>query len=318
MNNFEFTAFSSSDLKDITSVRNGETKLGENISHQISDDTKFVILGICEDIGPQANLGNPGAKNSFLPALKKFVNMQANRQCNGTNTAIIGFIKQNCSFSTIDSARNLVTELDDLVESTLQPYFEKGLTPIVIGGGHNNAYPIIKAYSKVKNRALEVVNLDPHADCRPIEGRHSGNPFSYAKKDGYMSLYTVLGLHAAYNSETMLKYLNEQEFYYSYFEEYMIRPEKMNSDLQTIIIRSNEDLGIELDLDSIKGMPSSAFTPSGFELEEARKYIMKLASSKRRSAYLHLPEGAPMNENEEKIVSKSIAYLIHDFIATSR
>lgn len=318
MNNFELINFSASDIEDLTIKRTGEVKLGEVFSHEIRENTEFVILGICEDIGPQANFGNPGATNSFLPAITKFANMQANRHCKGSNIAVIGYIKQNCTFLTVESARTLVSELDDLVEATLQPYFDKGITPIVIGGGHNNAYPIIRAYSKSNNRALEVVNLDPHADCRAIEGRHSGNPFSYAKKDGFLSQYTVLGLHAAYNSESMLNYLNQNEFYYSYFEEYMIRPEKLNSDLQTIIIRSDDDLGIELDLDSIKGMPSSAFTPSGFDVEDARKYIMKLSSSKRKAAYLHLPEGAPMNEIDVKIVSKTIAYLIHDFIATSR
>ena len=318
MNNFEFITFNAADIAKLTSIRDGEMKLGEELNYQANESTQFVILGICEDIGPQANFGNPGAANTFIPSITKFVNMQSNRLCNGKDTAIIGYIQQNCTFTTVEKARELVEELDDLVTSILQPYFEKGITPIVIGGGHNNAYPIIKAYSKSKNTALEVVNLDPHADCRPLEGRHSGNPFSYAKQEGYLGHYTVLGLHGAYNSENMLKYLNEQEFYYSYFAEYMVRPDKLNSDLQTIIIRSNEDLGIELDLDAIKSMPSSAFTPSGFELEDARKYIMKLASSKRNSAYLHLPEGAPINESEVKFVSKSIAYLIHDFIAASR
>lgn len=318
MNNFEFIAFCKADIESLTSKREGEIKLGETFDFKINEDTEFVILGVCEDIGPQSNLGNPGSQNSFLPAIRKLLNMQSNRQCHGRNTSVIGYIKQNCLFTSVNEGRKLVEELDDLVANLLLPYFEKGIIPIIIGGGHNNAYPIIRAYSECNNAALEVVNLDPHADCRAIEGRHSGNPFSYAKKDGYLSQYTVLGLHAAYNSESMLSYMNEQQFYYSYFEEYMIRPEKLNSDLQTIIIRSDHDLGIELDLDSIKGMPSSAFTPSGFELEDVRKYIMKLASSKRRSAYLHLPEGAPVNENEEKIVAKSIAYLIHDFIATSR
>ena len=158
--------------------------------------------------------------------------------------------------------------------------------------------------------------MDPHADCRPLEGRHSGNPFSYARKDGCLSQYTVLGLHAAYNSESMLSYLNEQEFYYSYFEEYIVRPEKLDSDLQTIIIRSDDPIGIELDLDAIQHMPSSAYTPSGIQLETARKYLMRLSSSKRSAAYLHLPEGAPCTPEEEKTVGKAIAYLIHDFVST--
>lgn len=316
--NFEFIAFTQKDIDAFTSKREGETKLGECVKVGLESDAKYIVIGICEDIGPQANHGNSGAKNGFTPALTKLLNMQSNRRYNGQNMAIGGYIQQNCSFTSIENARQLVEELDILVASVIAPIFNKNQTPIVIGGGHNNAYPILKAYSSIKQTALEVVNLDPHADCRPLEGRHSGNPFSYAQKDGFLSFYTVLGLHSAYNSETILNYLNEKGFYYSYFEEYLILPEKLDSDLQTLIIRSNEPLGIELDLDSIKFIPSSAYTPSGMSVELARKFIMRLASSKRPAAYLHLPEAAPNNTNEEKITSKTIAYLIHDFVATSK
>ena len=76
---------------------------------------------------------------------------------------------------------------------------------------------------------------------------------------------------------------------------------------------SDVSLGVELDMDAIIDMPSSAFTPSGFSLEEARKYVIKCAKSKK-AAYLHLPEAAPKNEREEAIVGKALAYLVSDFI----
>ena len=65
----------------------------------------------------------------------------------------------------------------------------------------------------------------------------------------------------------------------------------LNSDLpaQLIDLALDESLtffdddqlpfGIELDMDCIKLMPASAFTPSGFTLEEARKFIRKTAAS---------------------------------------
>jgi formiminoglutamase len=63
-------------------------------------------------------------------------------------------------------------------------------------------------------------------------------------------------------------------------------------------------------------MPSSAYTPSGFSVENARNYIRKLAHHKK-CVYLHLPEGAPTNIQEEKIVGKTLAYLVWDFITTN-
>lgn len=318
MTNFEFISFQSDSILALTLLREGEVKLGQVVSTSVNSKTRFVLIGICEDIGPQANLGNSGAKNAFLPSILKLLNMQSNRKYLGEDLCIAGYIQQNCEFSTVENGRKLVEELDRLVQQIVQPFIEQNLIPIVIGGGHNNAYPLIKSFATAKSHSLEVINLDPHADCRRLEGRHSGNPFSYAKKDGFLSNYSVLGLHTAYNSESMLQYLNEQEFYYSYFEEYIVRPEKLESDIQMVIIRSDEPIGIELDLDAIKFMPTSAYTPSGLSTEQGRKYIMKLASSKRRPAYLHLPEAAPKNELEEKIVSKSIAYLIHDFVSSCK
>jgi len=313
--NFEFIPFSDADISSITSPREGETKLGQIVQSGLNNNAKYVLIGVCEDIGPQANYGSPGSKNAFIPAMTKLLNMQSNRILSGKNLSIGGFVKQNCSFTNIAEARKLVEELDLLLVEILEPIMKKGQIPIVIGGGHNNAFPLIKSYYFATNAKLEVVNLDPHADCRPLEGRHSGNPFSYAQKNGYLSNYTVLGLHSAYNSETMLNYLNENDFYYSYFEEYLIRPEKLDSDIQSICIRSHKPFGLELDLDALKLFPASAYTPSGFSIELARKYIMKLASSQRKPAYLHLPEGAPLNEFDEKITGKAIAYLIHDFLA---
>lgn len=313
---FQYIPFSAEALASVTNARAGEIKLGECFQAGYSPDARFVLIGVCEDIGPQANLGNPGARNAFRCALSRLVNMQSNRRYMGNDLCIAGFIEQLTEFSTVEEARQLVGELDTLLIDLLTPIYANGQIPILIGGGHNNAYSLIRAYSEEHKTGLEVVNMDPHADCRPLEGRHSGNPFSYARKEGHLSQYTVLGLHAAYNSESMLNYLNEQEFYYSYFEEYIVRPEKLDSDLQTIIIRSDDAIGIELDLDAIQHMPSSAYTPSGIQLEMARKYLMRLSSSKRSAAYLHLPEGAPRTPEEEKTVGKAIAYLIHDFVSS--
>lgn len=315
---FPFVPFTQEMLDSITNRRDGETKLGQCIRAGHSADARFVLLGVCEDIGPQSNHGNPGAKGAFLSALTRFLNMQSNRRYTGEDMCIAGYIDQSVAFESVEQGRQLVEQLDDAVSACCASIFAQGQIPIVIGGGHNNAYPLIRSCAQHYKTPVEVVNLDPHADCRPLEGRHSGNPFSYAKHHGFLGQYTVLGLHAAYNSEAMLQYLNEQEFYYSYFEEYIVRPEKLDSDLQTIVIRSDEPIGIELDLDAIKFMPSSAFTPSGMHLEQARRYIMRLASSKRPPAYLHLPEGAPVSTDDQKIVGKAIAYLIHDFVSSCK
>ena len=71
--------------------------------------------------------------------------------------------------------------------------------------------------------------------------------------------------------------------------------------------------GIELDMDAIRLMPSSAISPSGFSLEQGRHYVRKCVKS-LKTAYLHLPEAAPQTEHEARLVGKALTYLVTDFI----
>jgi formiminoglutamase len=77
----------------------------------------------------------------------------------------------------------------------------------------------------------------------------------------------------------------------------------------------NDFYGIEIDLDSIPNIPSSAMTLSGFSVEELRRFISFFGSSKNAS-YLHICEGAPSlgNEKNNHLVGKLIGYLITDFM----
>jgi formiminoglutamase len=220
----------------------------------------------------------------------------------------------NKSLESLDDLRAGISELDELLVFILTPIYEKGLIPILIGGGHNNAYPLIKACSMVQKKAIDVVNCDPHADFRALEGRHSGNSFSYAMSEGWLANYAVLGLHQQYNSQSMLDRLVENKCYFTFFEEYLVEERNFLHDLDDLLLQVKDTvLGVELDMDAIINMPSSAFTPSGFSLEEARRYLIKCTKSKK-AAYLHLPEAAPKNEREEAVVGKALAYLVSDFM----
>jgi formiminoglutamase len=299
------------------SQREGEVKLGEKVS-VFSDlesfQGRYVVLGVKEDVGPRANLGVSGANLAFDCFLKRFLNMQSNNFLSGDEVLLLGEVVANVDFTSVDDLRLGVAKLDDFLVSILVPVYEKGLIPIVIGGGHNNAYPLIKACSMVQGKAIDVINCDPHADFRALEGRHSGNSFSYAVKEGWLANYAVLGLHQQYNSQSMLDRLLENNCYFTFFEDYLFEQRDFRKDVTAVLSQvKNSVVGVELDMDAIVNMPSSAFTPSGFTLEEVRQYI-KFCSSLNNVGYLHLPEAAPKNEREEAVVGKALAYLIVDFI----
>jgi formiminoglutamase len=312
---FYFEYFNTENLSQLFSVREGEEKLGQKVSVNstpIDLNGKFVIIGVAEDIGPRANLGFAGAEAGFNAFITRFLNVQSNRFLNGSEVVVYGVVRCSETFSNSDlvELRNTVEQLDLLLEEVLQVVFSSGGIPIVIGGGHNNAYPIIKAYSHVNQKKIDVLNIDPHADFRKLEGRHSGNSFSYAMQEGYLGKYTVLGLHQSYNSESMLQDLEKQGVDFTFFEDYIDDKELFYRDLFKF---EEKQFGLEIDMDTIKQMPSSAYTPSGFSVEEMRRAIRSLSSSSD-VVYLHLPEAAPQNEREATFVGKVITYLVTDFI----
>lgn len=310
--------FSPNDLSHYVSKREGEHKIGEKI--KLIDSSiketpgKFVIIGIPEDIGPKANLGNGGSQFSWEAFLLKFLNMQVNSFSQINDVILAGNIEvsdlQNES-RDLKTLRRKVEQLDVRVNSVIKEILEAGKTPIVIGGGHNNCFPIINAFAN----PIQVLNIDPHADIRKKEGRHSGNGFTYALETKKLSRYFVLGLHEEYNSNYILtQFESNENLSYCSFNEILTEELLIKQLVNKVTSHLNHPkIGLEIDLDSIKNMPVSARTPIGFTEEEIRKIGIQLAK-KFDFHYIHICEGAPLNEKEKTTVGKTIAYLVMDFI----
>ncbi len=316
----EFFNFSKQDIIKHTSLRDGEIKLGEKIKSydDFSNFTgKYVVLGVEESIGPQANLGFSGAEKGFQSFVSRFLNIQSNRFLSGDDILFYGVFKA-LPRETLKDKRDQVVELDALLVSHLEEIYNKDFIPILIGGGHNNAYPLMRAFNNAKQKKINVINCDPHADFRLLEGRHSGNSFSYAKNEGVLSYYKVIGLHQSYNSEEMLTRLEQAGCDFTFYDDYLLGKSSILEDVNRFIIKNNgNSFGIELDMDAIIGLPASAFTYSGINVADARKYILQLAKEKE-VVYLHLPEAAPNGFREDAIVGKTLAYLVSDFIKSNR
>lgn len=328
------------ELAKITQHRSGEIKFGEKVQIIPPDSdaydfikkssAKFVLLGIPEDIGVKANHGRTGTSSAFYSTLKSLANIQHNKFCKGSNLIILGelnvdeemLIAQNLDSSNKDDRKqlfNLVEKIDKEVSHTIHQIIKAGKKPIIIGGGHNNAYGNIKGLALAMGKPVNAVNFDPHTDFRILEGRHSGNGFSYAYEEGFLKKYFIFGLHESYISkgvQSTIKSITSRVKFATY-EEIEIRKEKMfdaqlNEALQFI---KNDPFGIEMDLDAIPGVHTSAMTLSGFSVQQARQFIHHFASNKNAS-YLHICEGAPTldESNNNHLTGKLVAYMITDFM----
>ncbi|MBT8394622.1 MAG: arginase family protein [Bacteroidia bacterium] len=328
--------FNKTTLNSLLNLRSGESKFGEhvqiltnvfNIYEQLKNlDVKYVIFGIPEDIGVFANHGKSGAYKGWEATINILLNTQTNCFNDANQALILGhldFTNEMETCSKLDqskksdrkAARNLVSKIDIHVTDLVYQIVKAGKIPIIIGGGQNNAYGNIKGTSLVKNSAINVVNLDAHADFRREEGRHSGNGFSYAFAEGFLKNYFVFGLHENYTSETIFKTVKKiKSVQYNTFEGLKVRKEtKFRAELQRALDHvSNNSFGIEIDCDAIENIPSSAQTPSGFSVNNAREFVNFFGQNKNAS-YLHISEASPKKKQVDQ-VGKFISFLITDFM----
>lgn len=331
-------AYDFKDILKLTRKRSGEEKIGEKVEYFSSDwkkdleksGAKFVLLGIPEDIGVRANYGRGGANTAFHPALDSFLNQQSNDFLDAKTIFVLGEIftedlmHASANLDTknkndMEQLRTLVSQLDERVSEVINTIISFNKIPIVIGGGHNNAYGNIKGTSQALNKKINVINCDPHLDFRAAEGRHSGNGFSYAYERGFINKYSVFSMHEQYNNKASLEKFkaNAQHLFYNTYESIFVREEKdFNTALkQAIGFVKQHACGVEIDLDAITNVPSSAKTSSGISPIEARQYVFQCAKN-LDAKYLHIAEGAPVLSHikADNKTGKLIAYLISDFI----
>ncbi len=311
------------DVLVITSEKNWEPEL-------LKSDCKFVLLGIPEDIGVKANYGRGGAHTAWKPALDSFLNQQSNSFLTGKNICVLGHIyvddlmekAEQLTTKTkkdIELLRSLVTDIDTRVVDVITKIVAANKIPIIVGGGHNNSYPIIKGCSLALSKKINVINCDPHTDFRPLEGRHSGNGFSYAYQENYLNKYSVFCMHEQYNTSAVLTdfITDNAKLYYSTYEDVFVRENKTYSQTlnQNIGFVKQDSCGVEIDLDAITNVPSSAKTSSGLSPIQARQYAYQ-CGKQLNTMYFHIAEGAPILSHikADNKTGKLIAYLISDFI----
>ncbi|WP_418636342.1 formimidoylglutamase [Winogradskyella sp.] len=330
------TLFTEKEQQLLLKKRTGETKFGEhvqlttNLTNIYDDivnlDVDFVLFGIKEDIGVYGNLGQTGTYKAWEATLKVLLNVQSNSFTQAKRVLILGHLdysdkrEELLTLNTskkknLNKIRKYTETIDKDVTHIVSSIIKAGKIPIIIGGGHNNAYGNIKGSALANNERVNVINFDAHSDFRAEEGRHSGNGFSYAYAEGFLKNYFVFGLHENYTSDTLLKTMKKvKSIKYNTYEAIEVRKElDFNSEMKNALTHvSEKPFGIEIDCDAIKNIPSSAMTPSGFSVKKARRFV-NFFGKHENATYLHICEAAPTQKTETK-VGKLITYLITDFI----
>ena len=325
-----FHPFSASDLHSRVRIRAQETKLGQRVvvRHELDEKSPlFVLFGVKEDLGVKANYGVGGAGSAWESFLDAFLNVQDTPFLRGESIQILGHF----DFSTfepqieINSLRQQVERVDAEVAALVSRIVSLGKIPLIIGGSHAGAYANLLGTTTGLRKhwpktSVNCINLDAHSDYRIVEGRHSGNGFRYAQEEGFLHKYAIVGLHENYTPENVLQDLEAHpRIHFSTWEDIFLR-EKFSFaaavDQAISFTQSHERLlGVELDVDCIENVLSSAMTPTGLSTQQARYFLYQTAQ-RCNVAYLHICEAATVLENglQNRSTGKLLSYLVSDFV----
>lgn len=280
----------------------------------------YVLVGIPEDLGVRANMGRAGAATAWKEFLGVFLRLPHTYLNDATRFCILGEvytldIMHDCEDldPSVHAHRRKLSDavmlIDKRVSEVVYKIKETGKTPIFIGGGHNNCYPILRTFGY--SNPIDCINIDAHTDLRVTKGRHSGNGFSHAIEQGFLGNYFMIGIQENYLNKHLIEYIQSTEnIDYSLFAQH-IKDEVLHVE-RALKHVNNSNYGLEIDLDVVANFPSSAQSPIGFTLAElilVIKQILDQASDFPK--YFHFCEAAPEYGYHNQ-VGKALAAIISD------
>lgn len=184
--------------------------LAAHFTTKEQDKNKTIFLTSSNDEGVIRNSGRNGARyapEAILNVLKKMNNH--------IEAALPAFIQEVFPIKSKDFEENQnlsASSIDKIIRGNLSKNI------IHIGGGHDHAYPFLKALelnNTIKN--ILIINLDAHCDTRIDLSRHSGTPFrnftDETTKNVFLIQYGLLDY--ANGSSSLAPIKNGKEKHYS-------------------------------------------------------------------------------------------------------
>jgi len=180
-------------------------------------------------------------------------------------------------------------EQHDIVNAILSV----GALPIVLGGGHDTAWPTIMALNSY-GKTYSAINIDAHADVRPLKdgGRaHSGSPFRQmieAKGALAQGAFVEFGLQKYAVAKAHADFVRNNGGHIEWIDE--IRRDGLHVAWERSwhVLRETSNVYVSLDMDGF----ASAFAPGvsapsadGFTPWEILEVLRQIAQSSHLTAF---------------------------------
>lgn len=251
-----------------------DPRIGHLIQTSITESTKYAIVGFPSDKGVSLNNGRMGASkgpDAIREQLYKFT-----AAC--SKNSIFACWKKVADIGNCIIKNDLSIDHPTL-GTVVSSLFKKGITPIILGGGHETSYGHFLGYLN-RNKQIRIINLDAHLDVRPYpNGSHSGSPFRQILEhsSAICNRYDVFGVQKQSSAKTHVDYVNQKG-------SCNYRDDIHNWPIEEILTASSEPIMLTIDLDLFDQsiMPGvSAPAVNGILLHEFKPVLERIIRSKR-------------------------------------
>jgi formiminoglutamase len=325
--------FGKADVQALTQVRRFETRIGERVQvvaepaaweqELAQSGARFAVVGVVENIGMRANLEAGEYHPLFHQFLPAFLNLQSNDFLEGDDILVLGYLDFTGLSQVIEANahtteeraqayRHATVQVDDALEHLVKIIAQYDIVPVVIGGGQNNAYPLLKGCAKgfVQSGLLPLaqvnaISVSTQAGYGPTEGRHSNNAFRYAEEDGYLEKFCLVGLKEnLLTQNTWVDIVNNPFADCMTYEDLFVHEKRSVRQAVLHAIDFTEEAPCGINIHSHYLLHQQA---------DAIRLFVALAATHARPAYLLVSEGLHAYTPAEN-TGRRAALLVYDFV----
>lgn len=275
----------------------------------------FAFLGYCCDEGVRRNMGRIGAQ--FAPdEIRKVVSNLAVHH-DESEIGIVDAGNVLCQSQNMEATSRLL-------QSKIEILLNYGFFPIVLGGGHETAYPHFSACRRFADtdESVGILNFDAHFDLRTYEhGPHSGSSFlqilNDARDQNFEFLYLPVGIRPESNLKSMFDTMREAEQNYITLEEVQAGLSQSIQSISDFVSRVDR-LYVTIDMDCFPAAYApgvSAAAPDGLLPGQLKAMLLPVFRSEKVLS-LDIVETNPTYDDGRtiKLVSHLIFHIISDLI----
>lgn len=224
-----------------------------------ADALTVVIIGVPQHIGVERNGGRPGAADAPSAIRQQLFKL--------ATSAVIDVVRHGhlaiVDGGDIATDGKTLEQIHDQQEDVVYRHLANDRIPIILGGGHDTAWPTLRALDR-RSIPYGVVNIDAHADVRPLlDGfrAHSGSPFYQMLTSATTALapgaFVEFGLQHHAVAKAHLDMLDQHDATVLMLDDVRRRGLTAAWDRAMAVLTSTGNAYISLDMDAF----ASAFAP---------------------------------------------------------